>query len=66
MGIFNQMKGAADMMKNMDPKQMKEMLEQAKEAQKMLEGQIKKIVDEEIKKRDLLSREDAERMFARK
>ncbi|MDP2676822.1 MAG: hypothetical protein Q8O83_04010 [bacterium] len=50
MGLFDQAKLAANMMKNMDPSQMKELLEQAKESQKLLEEQIKKIIDEEVKK----------------
>jgi len=53
------------MMKNMDPSQMKEMIAQAKEAQKMLEEQIQRIVEEEIKKRDLVSRAEVEEMMRR-
>ncbi|MFH1188433.1 MAG: hypothetical protein V1652_01140 [bacterium] len=63
MGILNQFKGAADMMKNMDPQQMREMMAQAKEAQKMLDAQIKKAVEEEIKKRGLVSREEVAEMI---
>lgn len=50
-------------MKNMNPSQMKEMLEQAREAQKMMEEQIKKAVEEEIKRRDLISRKEAEELI---
>ncbi|MBI3335460.1 MAG: hypothetical protein HY001_03090 [Candidatus Portnoybacteria bacterium] len=60
MGFFDQAKLAANLMKNMDPSQMKEMLSQAKEAQKMMEEQIRKVVDEEIAKRNLVSREEVE------
>jgi len=65
MGFFDQAKMAAGMMKNMDPSQMKEMIAQAKEAQKMLEEQIQRIVEEEIKKRDLVSRAEVEEMMRR-
>lgn len=60
MGIFDQAKLAANLMKNMDPSQMKEMMAEARNAQKMLGEQIKQIVEEEIKKRNLVSREEVE------
>lgn len=53
-------------MKNIDPSQMKDLMEQAKESQKMLEEQIRKIVAEEIEKRDLVSRQDLEQFLERK
>ena len=56
--MFDQFKMAADMMKGMSPDQIKQLMEQAKNSQKMLEDQIKRVVDEEIKKRDLISREE--------
>jgi len=58
MGILDQAKLAANLMKNMNPSQMKELMEQAKESQKMMEEQIRRVVDEEIKKRNLVSREE--------
>ena len=63
--MFDQFKMAADMMKEMSPDQIKQLMEQAKNSQKMLEDQIKRVVDEEIKKRDLISREEAMRLLAR-
>ena len=63
--MFDQFKMAADMMKGMSPDQIKQLMEQAKNSQKVLEDQIKKVVDEEIKKRDLISREEAMRLLAR-
>lgn len=63
MGFFDQAKMAASMMKNMDPSQMKEMMEQAREAQKMLEEQIKRAVEEEITRRDLIGRGEVEQMI---
>ena len=65
MGMFDQFKMAADMMKGMSPDQIKQLMEQAKNSQKVLEDQIKRVVDEEIKKRDLISREEAMRLLAR-
>lgn len=63
MGIFNQMKVASDMLKGMSPEQIQQLMEQAKESQKMLGDQIKKILDEEIRNRGLVSREEVERMI---
>jgi len=53
------MKMAQDMMKNMSPEQMQELMKQAQDQKKMLDEQIRKIVEEEINKRDLISRQEA-------
>ena len=63
MGFFDQAKLAANMMKNMDPSQMKELMEQAKESQKMLDEQIRKIVHEEIRNQGLMTRKEVEEMI---
>lgn len=63
MSVFDQMKIAQDMMKNMSPEQMQELMEQAKDQKKMLDEQIRQIVDEEIKKRDLVSRDEIEKLI---
>ena len=63
MGIFDQFKMAQNMMKNMSPDEMKQMMEQAKESQKMLADQIKKVVDEEIRNRNLVSKEEVEKLI---
>ena len=63
--MFDQFKMAADMMKEMSPDQIKQLMEQAKNSQKMLEDQIKRVVDEEIKKRDLISREEVMRLLGK-
>jgi len=52
-------------MKNMNPSEMKEMLSQAKEAQKMMEEQIRRIIDEEIEKRELISKRELEELVAK-
>lgn len=66
MGIFDQFKMAGDLMKNMNPGQLKELMEQAKESQKMLDSQIRKIVEEEIKNRGLVSKSEVEKMLREK
>ena len=63
MGIFNQLKSAHEAMKNMNPDEIRQMMEQAKETQKMLDDMIDKKVREIIKEKDLVSRDDVERMI---
>ena len=63
MGIFNQAKLAADVMKNMNPAQLKDFMQQARESQKILEEQIRRIVREEIEKYNLVGREAVEEML---
>jgi len=63
MGIFNQLKNAHEAMKNMNPDEIRQMMEQAKETQKMLDDMIDKKVREIIKEKDLVSRDDVERMI---
>ncbi len=63
MGFFNQIKAAQDMMKNMTPEQVKEMMEQAKESQKMLEDMITKAIDKAVRDRDLMSRDEVKKMI---
>ena len=63
--MFDQFKIAADMMKGMSPEQIKQLMEQAKNSQQMIDDQIRKVVDEEIKKRDLISRKEALEMLSK-
>lgn len=65
MGIFDQLKAAQDMMKNMSPDQLKAMMEQAKESQKMLQDLIEKEVEKAIKEKDLISREEVRKMIGK-
>lgn len=65
MGIFDQLKMASSMFKNMSPEQIQELMARAKDSQRLLEEQIKKVVDEEIKKRGLVSREEVEKMIGK-
>ncbi|HOF50631.1 MAG TPA: hypothetical protein PLH22_03080 [Candidatus Colwellbacteria bacterium] len=63
MGIFDQMKAAQEMMKNMSPDDLRNMMKQAEDSKKMLEEMVKKAVEEEIVKRDLISRSEAEKLL---
>ena len=63
MGIFDQMKAAQNMMKNMSPDELRDMMKQAEESKRMIEDIVKKAVEEEIQRRDLISREEAQRLF---
>jgi hypothetical protein len=64
MGMFDNLKMASEMMKNMSPEQIEKLMKQAEESKKMLEDTVRKTVDEEIKKRNLVSREEVARMLA--
>jgi len=63
MGIFDQLKDAREAMKNMSPDEIRQMMGQEKETQKMLDDMIDKKVREIIKEKDLVSRDDVERMI---
>jgi len=65
MGIFDQFKMASSMFKNMSPDQIQELMAQAKDSQKLLEEQIRKVVDEEITRRGLVSREEVQKMIGK-
>jgi len=64
MGILNQFKNAHEAMKNMSPDEIQQMMNQAKETQKMLDDMIEKKVEQIIEKRKLVSRADVEKMIA--
>lgn len=66
MSIFDQFKAASDLMKNMSPDQLSELMKQADASKNEIENLVRKIVDEEVKKKNLLTREDAEKIFAKK
>lgn len=59
--MFKNLKAARDMMKNMDPDQLKDLMGQAHNYQKQLEETIRKVVGEEIEKRGLVSKEELEK-----
>jgi polyhydroxyalkanoate synthesis regulator phasin len=65
MGIFNQFKEAHEAMKNMSPDEIRQMMDQAKETQKMLDDMIEKKVEAMIKDKDLVSRDEVKKMIER-
>lgn len=77
MGIFDQMKMAQEMMKNMSPEQIREIMAMAPQLAKQmpqnlaapdskeLEDMIRKIVSEEIEKRGLVSKSDLDRLVSK-
>ncbi len=64
--MFDQFKVASDLMKNMTPDQLSGLMKQAEASKKEIENLVRKIIDEEIRKRNLISREDAEKIFVKK
>lgn len=64
MGFFDQMKMAQEMMKNMSPEQIKQLASQAQNAQQSMDEHIRAALDEEIKKRGLMTRDEVERAIA--
>ncbi len=63
MGIFDQIKAAQEMMKNMSPDQISALMKQAQESKKMMDETIRRGVEEEIKNRGLVTREEVEQMI---
>lgn len=66
MGMFDQLKGAGDLMKNLSPQQISELMKQAGESKRMMEEMVKKIIAEEIKERNLISRDEVLRLIEEK
>jgi len=66
MGMMENMKMASDMMKNMSPEQMDQLMKQAKESKTQMDEDIRKIVREEIASMGLVSRDEVEKMIADK
>lgn len=63
MGFFDQMKMAQEMMKNMSPEQIKQLAAQAQNAQQSMDEHIRVALDEEIKKRGLMTRADVDQLL---
>ena len=64
MGILDQLKGAGDMLKGMDPEQIKELLEKAKDSKDMMQTFVREEVEKIIKDMNLVSRGEVEKMIA--
>lgn len=54
---------ASDMMKNMSPEQISDLMKQAEQSKTMLEDAVRKVLAEEIKKRGLITRAEVEEMI---
>lgn len=66
MGIFDQLgqfKAAQEALKGMSPEQVQQLMSQAGSMQKIMEETVRKAVEEEIKKRNLIDKDEVERMF---
>ena len=61
--MLDQFKMASEMMKNMSPDQMQEMMKQAQESKNMIEDVVRKVVAEEVEKRGLVSRAEVEKLI---
>ena len=59
--MFKNLKAAKEMMANMDPDDLKDLMEQAKNQQAQMEDTIRRIVKEEIEKQNLVRKEDLEK-----
>ena len=56
MGIFKELK-------NLSPERLKELQSQAQQGQKMIDGMIEKRVKQEIEEKDLVRREEVQKMI---
>ncbi len=56
MGIFKELK-------NLSPERLKELQSQAQQGQKMIDDMIEKRVKQEIEEKDLVSREEVQKMI---
>ncbi len=61
--MFDQFKMMSDMMKGMDPNQLKDLMKQAEGSKKAIEDMVRTIVKEEIQKQELVSKKDLERIL---
>lgn len=66
MGMFDQFKMASDVMKNMSPDQISQLMKQAQDSKKMMEDMVRKLVEEEISRRGLATRAEVESMLKNK
>lgn len=64
--MFDQFKAVSEMMKGMSPDQLSQLVKQADAGKKEMEKLVRKIVEEEIEKRNFISRSEAEGIFLKK
>jgi len=63
--MFDNIKAAKEMMKNMSPDQMKDLMGQAQNYKSQMDETIKAAVAEEIKRLDLVSRSEVMKMIGK-
>jgi hypothetical protein len=63
MGMLDQFKAASEMMKNMDPDQLKDLMKQAEASKSAMEDMVKKIIADEVKAGRLVTRDEVERLI---
>ena len=63
MGMLDQFKAASEMMKNMDPDQLKDLMKQAEASKSAMEDMVKKIIADEVKAGRLVARDEVERLI---
>ncbi len=63
MSLFSNLKMAQDMLKNMSPEQIEEMMKMAGDQKKQMEEMVRKLLEEEIQKRGLITRDEARKMI---
>lgn len=61
--MFDQFKMMSEMMKGMDPGQLKELMKQAEGSKKAIEDVVRSVVKEEIQKQELVSKKDLEKFL---
>lgn len=61
MGMFDQLKAASDLMKNMSPDDLAKLMKQAEESKKLIEDTVRKVLTEEIERRGLVTKDDLEK-----
>ncbi len=53
------------MLKGMSPDQISQLMKQAQDSKAMMEDMVRKLVEAEIKRRDLVTREEVQKMLQR-
>lgn len=61
--MLDQFKAASEMMKNMDPDQLKDLMKQAEASKSAMEDMVKKIIADEVKAGRLVTRDEVERLI---
>ena len=65
MSFFDQAKLATNMMKNMNPSEIRDLMKQAKEAKKQMDQQVEESVEKTLRSMDVVSREEFDELKER-